>query len=231
MIDGDVMVPITFDALVRAVKAAQPVPAWYESEPFKTLVAVVIGALLGLSASWWLKRFDIRARADALKIAFHGEIGALRSALSADAKTIEATIDASMKATGPPLYTDIQYSRNIFESSAAHLGDIRNPILIRQLAGFYTLLRRLEDLGRTITRQRSSDNDKRFAAGLASARYMATLIDVRLRGETSRLKVASFKMRFGEADEADQRLAIGLIKRYGTTVDLRVVDNAPGRHE
>jgi len=76
---------VTAEALARAL-ATMPRPPWYEAEPFKTLLAVVIGGFLTLAANWWLKHLELRARADSLKVAFRGEVSALRGALRVEAK-------------------------------------------------------------------------------------------------------------------------------------------------
>src|SRR5437773_803836 len=122
---------------------------WYQAEPFKTLIGVVVGGLLtglfSLLANWWLKRLDIKAKADALKVAFQAEVSAIRGALRADLEEAHNTL-AHLSGYGD-VRTDVKYARIIFERNAGQIGDLRDPVLVRQLSGFYTMLDRLESFG------------------------------------------------------------------------------------
>ena len=130
-------VPVTAEVLARAL-ATLPRPPWYEAEPFKTILAVVIGGFLTLAANWWLKHLELQARADSLKVAFRGEVGALRSSLRVEAKHARTTYEADGLLTG-----GVTYSRTVFEQNASHIGDLGDPTLVRQLAtrGLRTPLR------------------------------------------------------------------------------------------
>jgi hypothetical protein len=72
-------VPVTAEVLARALKTLPSQP-WYE-DVFKTLVGVIVGGVIALAASWWLKYLDYKARAENLKVAFFGEVEALRATL------------------------------------------------------------------------------------------------------------------------------------------------------
>src|SRR5439155_14048350 len=115
---GDLMmaesVPVTAEVLARAL-ATLPKPPWYEAEPFKTLLAVVIGGFLTLAANWWLKHLELRARANSLKVAFRGKIGALRGSLRVEAKHARMTYEADGLLAG-----GVTYSRTVFEQNASH---------------------------------------------------------------------------------------------------------------
>src|SRR5262249_20987431 len=136
--------PFSAEALARAL-AMLPKPSWYEVEPFKTLLAVVVGGFLTLAANWWLKRLELRARANSLKVAFRGEIGALRGSLRVETKHAMTTYEAVGLLAG-----GITYSRTVFEQNAGHIGDLGDPTLVRQLTSFYALLARIENSGRLL---------------------------------------------------------------------------------
>jgi hypothetical protein len=190
--------------------------SWYQAEPFKTLISVVVGGLLAgavsLATNWWLKRLEIRAKSDALKVAFRGEISALRAALRADVKMAETAI-----LTNAILRTDIVYARVIFDRNAGQIGDIRDTVLVAQLAAFYTLLARIESAGQAV-------ETAAFVASLASAFYMAVILDMKLTAQTAKLAEAPFAVTASGQDALDQGLATEMLKKYGTQVDRRVLD-------
>src|SRR5262245_59404315 len=189
---------------------------WYQAEPFKTLISVVVGGLLAgavsLATNWWLKRLEIRAKSDSLTVAFRGEVSALRAALRADVEMAEVAL-----VTVPHLRRDTTYTRTIYEKNAGQIGDIRNSVLVAQLASFYTLLGRVESAGTAVT-------PTAFMAGLASALYMATILDMKLTALTSRLTEGEFSMAASGQDAKDQQLAARLIRKYGTQIDHTVLD-------
>src|SRR5262245_46539153 len=120
---------------------------WYETELFKTLMAVVVGGLLtgcvSFLLAWWAKQLDIRARADSLRVAFRGEVNALRRQLKADVFKLYTSAVASAAIAD----CTATYPRVIFEKQAAQIGDLRDPVLAQQLANLYAVLHRVELTG------------------------------------------------------------------------------------
>ena len=155
-------VPVTAEVLARAL-ATLPKPPWYEAEPFKTLLAVVIGGFLTLAANWWLEHLELRARANSLKVAFRGEIGALRGSLRVEAKHARMTYEADGLLAG-----GVTYSRTVFEQNASHIGDLGDPMLVRQLTSFYALLARIENSRRLLAI--GAPGREQFARHLGRAR-------------------------------------------------------------
>jgi len=213
-------VPVTAEVLARAL-ATLPRPPWYEAEPFKTILAVVIGGFLTLAANWWLKHLELQARADSLKVAFRGEVGALRSSLRVEAKHARTTYEADGLLTG-----GVTYSRTVFEQNASHIGDLGDPTLVPQLASLYALLARLEVSGRLFAAGAPGREQlERHLGGLASAFYVSVLVDMRLGAQTAKLRSAPFRIRVSTEDADDQRLAAEIIERYGSREDRSTLEH------
>lgn len=92
---------------------------WYSD-----LLVLVLGWMLGLGTSyfghWIQQRFEKRRRSETLKIAFRGEINALRSALSADARAAVAAWENKK----PIKDYKLAYPRRIYEAHVATIGDL-----------------------------------------------------------------------------------------------------------
>jgi hypothetical protein len=135
----------------------------------------------------------------------------LRGALRADLENGRAAIILTHA-----IRTDVRYARVIFERNAGQIGDLRDPVLVGQLASFYTLLDRLEDFGRaagTVTSDYRAYS--RLLVSLASALHMATIVDMKLRTQTARFSPSNFKLKVTEQDAKDQQLATATIEEYG----------------
>lgn len=204
------VVPVTVDALMTAL-GNLPTPAWYETEPFRTLVAVIIGGILTLTstliAHWWL--------------AFQGEISALRRALRADTDLAWAGYQSGGTLTD--YRTD--YPTTIYEKNAGQIGDLRDPTLVRQLVSFYGLLHRLETYGKWIKEQGryTPDTTRRFIGVLAACLHGCTLIDMRLAAHTAGLKVDALEIPVSPEDASDRNLALEILQKTA-----RPEDRLPG---
>jgi hypothetical protein len=167
------VVPVTVDVLVRALRASQVAPAWYENAALLGLIGVFLGGLLTTWGNLMLRVFDVRQRAKTMKAALHGEIVALRDAL-----LIDAAVSDQLLGTDPGALSNLaKYRTPIYAANVGNLGDLGNVEVIRAVTRFYTFLSRVNEYAR---RGVSGSRAHRYISGLASAADLAVLVDARL---------------------------------------------------
>lgn len=111
------------------------------------ILFVVLGSILAIGTSfvtmWAQQHFDKQRRAETLKVAFRGEINALRSALGVDAR---AAMEA-WEQRKPIKDYKLAYPRRIYEAHAASVGDLRESVLVGHISQLYSTLegRRMSD--------------------------------------------------------------------------------------
>src|SRR3989304_1992472 len=111
---------------------------------------LILGSALTLVGTffslWAQQHFEKNRRAETLKVAFRGEINAIRTALSADARA--ATNAWEQKK--PIKDYKLTYPRRIYEAHVATIGDLRETVLVGHISNLYSTLERAQDVGRRI---------------------------------------------------------------------------------
>ena len=153
---------------------------WYSD-----LLVLALGWVLGLGTSyfghWIQQRFEKRRRSETLKVACRGEINALRSALSADARAAVAAWENKK----PIKDYKLAYPRRIYEAHVATIGDLRESVLVGNISQLYSTLERAQDIGRRIEANTyGGDSVRDFAVVLVAAFHQAVLLDMRLTEQT-----------------------------------------------
>jgi hypothetical protein len=201
---------------------------WYQQEPFKTLLPVVVGALIGLLGSIgavWLKPFlDRREMTRTLKVAFYGEVSALRSALRSDAVGFQELHSIFLALQTLPNYEVPPYPRAIFDVYRDRLGLLRDHALVQQNAFLYSMLGRIEHACRRLTadphpnevrmlvdQQRLQVYGRLLLAGFETS----ILLSMRLGAETQSLINEKLKITIKEIDVTDRDLLQSLREKVG----------------
>jgi len=175
---------------------------------------IVLGSVLaistGLATTLAQQHFDKQRRAETLKVAFRGEINALRSALGVDAR---AAVGAWERRTPIKDYK-LAYPRRIYEAHAASIGDLRESVLVGHISQLYSTLERAQDVGRRIEANTyASDGPRDFAALLAIAFNQALILDMRLTEQTKHLVELNWAVQVSEADAADRNFYVESLKK------------------
>jgi hypothetical protein len=155
---------------------------------------------------------DNRQVSESLKVAFRGEIGAIRSILAVDART-------AMKAWeqgGMLKEYKITYPRTIYDAHARNLGDLRESVLVGHISSLYSTLERAQEAGRRIQkgiygRQGFEDYTRLLVASMG----MAVFLDMRLTEQTKHLVEVDWAVRVSEKDEADGNFVAAAMKALG----------------
>jgi hypothetical protein len=185
------------------------VKPWY----WEVLV-LAIGWVLGLGTSyfrhWVQQHFEKRRRSETLKVAFRGEINALRSALAADSRAAVAAWEHRNTIKDYKL----AYPRRIYEAHAAAIGDLRQSVLVGHISQLYSTLERAQDIGRRIEANTyGGDGLRDFAVLMVAAFHQALILDMRLTEQTKHLIELEWSVKVSEADAADRNFSVEALKK------------------
>lgn len=152
------------------------------------MLVLVLGWVLGLGTSyfghWVQQHFEKRRRSETLKVAFRGEINALRSALAADARAAVGAWEHKKTIKDYKL----AYPRRIYDAHASMIGDLRESVLVGHISQLCSMLERAQDIGRRIEANTyGGDGLHDFAALLVLAFHQALILDMRLTEQTKHL--------------------------------------------
>lgn len=178
------------------------------------VLILVLGWVLGLGTSffgyWVQQHFEKQRRAETLKVAFRGEINALRSALGADARAAVGAWEQKK----PIKDYKLTYPRRIYEAHAASIGDLRESILVGHISQLYSTLERAQDVGRRIEANTyAGDGPRDFALLLLIALNQALILDMRLTEQTKHLVELEWSVKVSEADAADRNFFVESLKK------------------
>lgn len=183
------------------------------------VLLILLGSILAIGTSfftmWAQQHFDKQRRAETLKVAFRGEINALRSALGVDARAAMGAWEQRQ----PIKDYKLAYPRRIYEAHAARIGDLRESVLVGHISQLYSTLERAQDVGRRIEANTySGDGSRDFAMLLLIAFNQALILDMRLTEQTKHLVELDWSVKVSEADATDRRFfgeALEKLKRAG----------------
>jgi hypothetical protein len=184
---------------------------WYESASLMTLLAAIVGAMIAAGAAlltaWFGKWLERRSLAQDLKVAFRGEINAIRIALRADTRAGYAAY--TYPTIGGVELHQPSYPRTIYQNHANVIGGLRDRELVTHIANLYSHLQRAEEMGKRFHSISTRDREaaKPYLVLLASCFKIAVLVDVRLTEETKKLLEEKIKMTLAGMDANDLNLA------------------------
>jgi hypothetical protein len=185
---------------------------WYENPLLIAFVAFVLGIVASSVGAWWQQHLTAGSRAESLKVAFRGEVNAIRDGLSVDAR---AAFSAWQKKT-PIKDHQVGYPTKIFDSHAGSIGDLRESILVGHLSLLYSTIDRAREVGRRIDASTySGDGPRDFATLLAIALNQALILDMRLTEQTKHLKEESWSVTVSEQDAADRNFVGEVLQTFG----------------
>lgn len=174
---------------------------------------LILGSALTLVGTffshWAQQHFEKRNRAETLKVAFRGEINAIRTSLSADAR---AAIKA-WEQKKPIKDYRLTYPHRIYETHGA-IGDLRESVLAGHISNFYSTLERAQDIGRRIEANTyGGDGPRDFAILLVAAFHMALILDMRLTEQTKHLAELDWSVKVSEKDAKDKDFIAASMKK------------------
>lgn len=175
---------------------------------------LILGSALTLVGTffslWAQQHFEKNRRAETLKVAFRGEINAIRTALSADAR---ASVNAWEQKKQIKDYK-LTYPRRIYEAHAATIGDLRESVLVGHISHLYSTLERAQDVGRRIeVNTYAGDGPRDFAILLVAAFHMALILDMRLTEQTKHLAELDWSVKVSEKDAKDKDFITASMKK------------------
>ncbi len=179
---------------------------WYNSN----LVVALLTATLSLGSIYLVRCSDQKAQAQALKVAFQGEVSAIRGSLSGPIKT---AYKAWQKGKVLKEYR-LSYPRMIFDANAGRLGDLRDRDLVARLVRLYSLIQRTEETGRRL--QVGIYDQRAFSEYLQLLNlsfYQAVALDIQLSELTKHLADENWKTKLSESDAADLNFAEDVFKK------------------
>ena len=109
---------------------------WYNNPLFVALVTIFLTLLTTQGSNYLNRCIQRRRKSIDLKVAFHGEIEALRELLSSHTKTAHAALQSGKILRDYTFY----YPNKIFEANASLLGEIGDAVLVSQIAQLYSAL-------------------------------------------------------------------------------------------
>ena len=178
------------------------------------VLLILLGSILAIGTSfvtmWAQQHFDKQRRAETLKVAFRGEINALRSALGVDARAAVETWEQRK----PIKDYKLAYPHRIYEAHAASIGDLRESVLVGHISQLYSTLDRVQDVGRRIEANTyAGDGPRDFALLLVIAFNQALILDMRLTEQTKHLVELDWSVKVSEADAADRNFHVEALKK------------------
>lgn len=178
------------------------------------ILFILLGSILAISTSfvtiWGQQYFDKQRRAETLKVAFRGEINALRSALGVDARAAMEVWEQRK----PIKDYKLAYPRRIYEAHAVSIGDLRESVLVGHISQLYSTLERAQDVGRRIEANTyAGDGPRDFVVLLVIAFNQALILDMRLTEQTKHLVELDWSVKVSEADAADRNFHVGALKK------------------
>lgn len=184
-------------------------------KPWRSDVLIlVLGWVLGLGTSyfgqWVQQHFETQRRAETLKVAFRGEINAIRSGVGVDARAAVAAWEQ-----GKPMKDyKLVYPRRIYDAHAPAIGDLRESILVGHISQLYSTLERAQDVGRRIEASTyAGEGHRDFATLLVLAFNQALILDMRLTEQTKHLVELDWSVKASEADAADRNFFLEALKK------------------
>ena len=183
--------------------------AWYESKLFIAVVSFLLGVVGSFAAHWWQKHLEMTAVAKSLKVAFRGEISAIRSGLGADARVAMQAWEEGKTLSD----YGVVYPRTIYEAHAKGLGDLRESTLTSHIAELYSTLERAREAGRRLASTFSREQFTLYVRMLLRCLHMSVLLDMRLMEQTKKLVELDWNVTVSERDAADRNFAVDALKK------------------
>jgi hypothetical protein len=180
----------------------------YQPKLFIAIVSFLLGVVGSFAGQWWQKRLEMTAVAYSLKVAFRGEIGAIRSGLGADTRVaMQAWEEGKTLAD-----YGVVYPRTIYEAHAKGLGDLRDSTLTWRIAELYSTLDRAREAGRRLAATSSTEQFTLYVRLLLRCFYMSVLLDMRLMEQTKEM-VELVNVTVSERDAADRNFAVDALQK------------------
>jgi len=183
---------------------------WYQLPLFIALLSLIMGFLGGQFSGWLERRWEREAKAESLKVAFRGEINAIRNMLR-----VPATSAAKAWENGRVLKEyKVDYPRVIFEANAGHLGDLREHVLVGQISMLYSSLERTQEIGRRLQNGvYGPEGFPQYVQLLVSCFDMAVHLDMRLTEQTKHFIELDWSVKVTGMDAEDHNWAVGVLKK------------------
>lgn len=182
---------------------------WHNHPLFVSIITVIITLLVTQVGGCWQSCADARRKDAALKLAFSGEISAIRGVLEYTARNArEAFRQGKMLK-----HHQIVYSDKVFEANASGLGNLQDRELIKQISTLYSLVDRTNEIARRIDEGiYDASSFPTFLRTLANCWRIAILLDMRLQMETKDYTDLNWQVVFTKKDEDDKKLADQMIQ-------------------
>lgn len=158
-----------------------------------TILTILLTLLVTLASGAMQRSCEKSDRDYALKLAFSGEVSALRGAIE------YATINAFNKWQNKERLEPhrVEYPKVVFEVNAANLGNIQDRELIKQLSNLYSFMARINE----------TNDFSAYLQQLAYCWHIAINLDMRLQEQTRNTQELDWKVKLSQKDAADHQLA------------------------
>jgi hypothetical protein len=148
----------------------------------------LIGAAFGMVCALLILRDPKKTNKETLQAAYAGEIEVIHIALRGAAKNAFSAWQENRELVGQKF----SYSRAIFDGNVAHLGEVGDKQLIRDIAFLYAVLEQARGEGRHLEGQASdSEGLFRYAHYLWSALGLSMALIEKLSGEPPKISQAN----------------------------------------
>jgi hypothetical protein len=198
----------------------EPNMSWY-NEPIFTVVLTIVLTLLTTQLTAYLQRRKDKAeRALTLKIAFHGEISAIRNHLQQLARDAYGLWRNHIPLMNYALY----YPHSVFDSTAGQLGDLQDSKLVEQISLLYSSLSQGQEMGRILEENKREisggiflnedikQNVVEYAHSLIRAFYACVLLNLRLAEQTKHIVELDWEVTPTKKDNEDRKFCAQALK-------------------
>ena len=184
--------------------------AWHQSPLFVAFFTIVLTLLTTQVGGWLQVRADAKRMDVALKLAFSGEIHAIRGLLEHTSRTASEAFrqNKTLKKHQIILPT------TIFQSNAGNLGKIKDRELIKQIAMLYSFLDRANEVATRIDESvYDASAFQTFLRYLLSCWQMAIILDMRLQEQTKAYTELDWQVVVSKKDADDKNFANDMLKK------------------
>lgn len=186
--------------------------AWHQSPLFVAFFTIVLTLLTTQIGGWLQTRADAARMDVALKLAFSGEIHAIRGLLEHTSRTASEAFRQNKTLKKH----QIIFPTTIFQANASNLGRIKDRELIKQLATFYSLLDRTNEVATRIDEGiYDASSFQTFLRYLLSCWQIVINLDMRLQEQTKAYTELDWQVVLSKKDADDLNFAQDILKELG----------------
>ena len=154
------------------------------------VIPALVGAAFGVLSALLILRYPEKTKKVSLQAAYLGEIEVILIALRGAAKNAFSAWQENRDRAGQNFF----YSRAIFDGNVAHLGEVGDKQLVRNIAFLYAVLEQAREEGRHLEGHASdSEGLFRYAHHLWSAMGLSMALIEKLSGEPPKVSRANTK--------------------------------------